>query len=72
MFSVPEAVIAWHNIFRRNSGTSDELVSSDVDRVASFDSFTQEEEELRDYMRDYGTTPPRTARQRRKERDAYW
>ncbi|XP_069173757.1 mitogen-activated protein kinase kinase kinase 4 isoform X4 [Procambarus clarkii] len=59
--------------FKRNSSTSDELVAQeDVERLESFDSFTQEEEELAHYLKEFGKTPPRTARQRRqKERDAY-
>ncbi|MPC13299.1 hypothetical protein E2C01_006030 [Portunus trituberculatus] len=52
---------------------SDELIiSEEAERVESFDSFSQEEEELANYMKVYGRTPPRTTRLRRqKERDAY-
>ncbi|KAG0721552.1 Mitogen-activated protein kinase kinase kinase 4 [Chionoecetes opilio] len=51
----------------------DELVVlEEADRVESFDSFSQEEEELARYLKEFGTTPPRTVRLRRqKERDAY-
>lgn len=52
---------------------SDELViSEETERVESFDSFSQEEEELAKYLKEFGRTPPRTVRHRRqKERDAY-
>ncbi|XP_063864103.1 mitogen-activated protein kinase kinase kinase 4-like isoform X1 [Scylla paramamosain] len=63
---------------RRSSGfslktNSDELIiSEETERVESFDSFSQEEEELAKYLKVYGRTPPRTVRLRRqKERDAY-
>ncbi|XP_071530903.1 mitogen-activated protein kinase kinase kinase 4 [Panulirus ornatus] len=56
----------------KSVGGSDELVPADVERLESFDSFSQEEEELAHYLKEFGKTPPRTARQRRqKERDAY-
>ncbi|XP_042228698.1 mitogen-activated protein kinase kinase kinase 4-like isoform X2 [Homarus americanus] len=59
--------------FFKNSGTSDDLAApEDVEGLESFDSFTHEEEELAHYLKEFGKTPPRTARQRRqKERDAY-
>lgn len=62
------------NWFYRSTGRIAELVpAEDVERLESFDSFTQEEEELAHYLKEFGQTPPRTARQRRqKERDAYW
>lgn len=60
--------------FASDRTNSDELIiSEETERVESFDSFSQEEEELANYMKVYGRTPPRTTRLRRqKERDAYW
>ena len=49
------------------------MVLEENERVESFDSFSQEEEELAKYLKEFGRTPPRTVRLRRqKERDAYW
>lgn len=56
------------DVYRRSSNNSEE-----EERLESNDSFTQEEEELAQYLKEYGRTPPRTVRHRRqKERDAYW
>lgn len=56
------------DVYRGNSNNSEE-----EERLESNDSFTQEEEELAQYLKEYGRTPPRTVRHRRqKERDAYW
>ncbi|XP_064092041.1 mitogen-activated protein kinase kinase kinase 4-like [Macrobrachium nipponense] len=60
---------------RRRSGGSDEVAETETETFESLDSFSQEEEELARYMKDFselGRTPPRTSRLRRqKERDAY-
>lgn len=68
---IASCIALFHTHFRTNS---DELViSEETERVESFDSFSQEEEELAKYLKEFGRTPPRTVRHRRqKERDAYW
>ncbi|KAK4319027.1 hypothetical protein Pmani_010006 [Petrolisthes manimaculis] len=57
-------------VSRRSKRSSNN--SEDEERLESNDSFMQEEEELAEYLKEFGRTPPRTVRHRRqKERDAY-